>query len=416
MPKFLINISRWYKMYDYYVVAYTDLYKNHNIKTLIFFDNNLTINTDKHIENEAFDVMYYESMEDLKLQIWAINKLDVYYINTFDETLVLPVFQMKKELWFTVSKYFEAFRNKTLQRELLLAKYPETTVKYYDIDIETDDIEQYYDKLELPYVIKPAAWAQSSGVVLINSKQELENYVKNIKELDRNMSDRWIANTKYLIEEYIDWEMYTVNYFVNSLWEIFYSPIVKVNSSRKIWIDDFSNYVRINGKIIESEISFEDVKKFIEKNVATFGIRDNFIHHEFKLTSKWIIKNIELNARIWWYRLEMMQNIYGFNLLTLPLKNNLYHNTSLSNAVFVFYPKTTGILKWFDENLLIEFKNLDSYSSIRISSQKIWHKVWPTKDGYGSLVALRIKNDDIIQFKKDYVFIEGKYNELIVLR
>ncbi len=415
MPKFLINISRGYKMYDYYIVAYTDLYKNHNIKTIVFFDKNLTNNTDKHIENEAFDVMYYESMDDLKMQIWAINRADVYYINTFDETLVLHLFELKKELWYTVSEHYEAFRNKNLQRELLLANYPDTSVAYYQIDIETDSSYEYFDKLSFPYVIKPIAWAQSSGVVLINSRIELDTYLSNIKNLDQNMSDRWIKNTKYLIEEFIDWDMYTVNYFVNPIGEVFYSPIVKVNSSRKIWIDDFSNYVRINGKIIEKEISFVDVKIFIEKNIKTFGIRDTFIHHEFKLTSKWIIKNIELNARIWGYRLEMMQNIYGFNLLTMPLKNNLYHNTSLSNAVFVFYPKTTGILKWFNEELLKQFKNLDSYSSIRISSQKIWLKVWPTKDGFGSLVALRIKNDDITQFKKDYDFIEGKYNELIVL-
>ncbi|MDP2091303.1 MAG: ATP-grasp domain-containing protein [Candidatus Gracilibacteria bacterium] len=415
MSKFLINISRGYKMHDYYIVAYTDLYKNHNIKTLVFFDKNLSKNTEKHIESEAFDILYYDSMDDLKKQIIAINKSYVYYINTFDETLVLPLFELKKELGYTVSEHYEAFRNKNLQRELLLANYPDTSVEYFQIDIETDNSYEYFDKLSFPYVIKPIAGAQSSGVVLIHSKLELDNYLSNIRYLDQNMSDRGIKNIKYLIEEFIDGEMYTVNYFVNTIGEVFYSPIVKVNSSRKIGIDDFSNYVRINGKVIESEISFEDVKIFIEKNIKTFGIRDTFIHHEFKLTSKGVIKNIELNARIGGYRLEMIQNIYGFNLLTMPLKNNLYHNTSLSNAVFVFYPKTTGILKGFNEELLDQIKQLESYSSVRISSQKIGLKVGPTKDGYGSLVALRIKNDDINQFNKDYDFIEGKYNELIVL-
>jgi len=416
MSKILINISRGYKMHNYYDFAYTDLYKNHSIQTYVFFDKWLSKNIVYSDENNlAYKYFYYETKEDLLNQLKEIKKEDIYYINTFDETLVLLLNEIKKEIGFETSTYYKAFRDKNLQRELLLEKFPETTVSYFEIDIQKDDLEDYYNKLKFPYVIKPASGVQSSGIVLIHDKKELVNYLNNIKSLVSNMNSRWISNTKFLIEEYIDGEMYTVNYFVNSVWEVFYSPVVKVNSARDLGIDDFSNYVRINWSIIENEISFEDVKIFIEKNIKTFGIKNTFIHHEFKLTSKGEFKNIELNARIWGYRLEMMQDLYSFNLLTMPLKNSLYQSWNFSNAVFVFYPHKKWILKWFNEELLEQFKNLKSYNSVRVSKEYIWREIWLTKDGFISMVALRIINEDIEQFKNDYDFIEKNYKNLIIL-
>lgn len=153
------------------------------------------------------------------------------------------------------------------------------------------------------------------------------------------MHDRWIDNRNFIIEEYIDGDMYTVNYFVNEKWEIFYSPIVKVNSSQKLWINDFSNYVRLNWKVIDDEINFNDVKLFVEKNVKTFDIKNTFIHHEFKLNSNKKLINIEINARIWGYRLEMMQNMYWFNLLTMPLWKSLEKKLKLFKCSFCILSK-----------------------------------------------------------------------------
>lgn len=415
MKKILINISRGFKIHDYYDLAYNDLYKNHNIITYLFFDRNLLKNIESIEDKESYKIFYYNSKIDLINQLKKINKEDIYYINTFDEILVLFLNEVKKELWFVVSDFYEAFRNKNLQREILLKKFPETTVSYLEIDLLNDDIENFYNKLKFPYVIKPASWVQSSGVSLIHNKNELINYLNNVKSLNINMISRWIKNLKYLVEQFIDGEMYTINYFVDDFWNISYSPIVKVNSARDLCIDDFSNYVRINWNIIENEINFEDVKSFVEKNIKALWIKNTFIHHEFKLTSKWELKHIELNARIWGYRLEMMQDLYWFNLLTMPLGKSLYQSWDFSNAVFVFYPNTKWIFKWFNIELLEQFKKLNSYSSIRLSNNYIWKEVWLTKDWFSSIAALRIINKDLEQFKNDSNFIEKNYKNLIIL-
>lgn len=413
MKKILINLSRWYKMYDYYDFAYRDLYENHWIITYIFFDKNQS-NEILNSNKDEYKFFFYESKSDLLNQLKQIKKEDIYYINTFDEMLVLLLNEVKQDLWFEVSDKYIAFRNKNIQRELLLKRYPETTVKYYNIDIN-QDIENYYNLLDFPYVIKPTSWVQSSWVVLINNKEDLINYISSAKYLLKNMWNRGINETKFIIEEYIDGEMYTINYFVNDSWDFFYSPIVKVNSARDLGIDDFSNYVRINWSIIENEINFQEVKKFVQKNIDTFGIKNTFIHHEFKLTSKNEIKNIELNARIGGYRLEMIQDLYNFNLLTLPFWKSLDHNSSFSNAVFVFYPEEKWIFKWFNETILNDFQKLNSYDSVRLSNNYIWKEIWLTKDWFSSIAALRIINKDLTQFKKDFDFIEKNYKNLIIL-
>ena len=402
-------------MHEYYDIAYKNLFEKQAIKTVVFFDKNLSEKNTIESESSYCKIFFYESKTDLLEKISLINKDDIYFINTFDEILIPLVHEIRIYLWIMVSKEYVAFRNKHIQREILAKYYPETTVKYYEIDIKNQKIENYYNKLDFPYIIKPSSWVQSAWVWIIENKTDLEDYIKNVEVLNKNMAAKWIENDIFLMEEFVDGEMYTIVYFVDYDWNISYSPIVKVNSAQKIWINDFFNYLRLSWTIIDHELQIDDVKMFIEKHVSAFGMRNTFMFHEFKKNSKWEFKNIELNARIWWYRLEMMQKIYNYNLLEMPMQNIMDMSSDYSNAVFVFYPYQRWILKWFNDELLNEFKNLDSYSSIRISSWSIWKIVWSTKDWFGSLVALRLKNDNITQFKNDYKFVERKYNELIIL-
>lgn len=416
MSKFLINISRGYKMHDYYDFAYNDLYNKHNIKTILFFDRNLSKKeVDIDLITKWYEIVFYDSKSDLIIKIKDIKREEIYYINTFEEILIPLVHDIRIELWFEVSKEFKAFRNKHIQRDILKNTFPETTVKNIEVNIENDNLEDYYNKLDFPYIIKPSSWVQSSGVMLIENKNDLINYINNIKFLNHNMKSRWIENELFLIEEFIDGEMYTIVYFVDDFWNVSYTPIVKVNSARKIWIDDFSNYVRINWKIVDKEIEFSEVDLFVKKHVEAFWIRNTFIFHDFKINSKWELKNIELNARIWWYRLEIMQNTYGFNLLEMPLWNSWNFDTDYSYAVFVFYPWKNWVLKWFNSELVEQFKKLNSYIHLRLSNYLIWQNVWLTKDWFWSISALKIKNNNLEQFKNDYKFIEDNYNNLIIL-
>jgi len=402
-------------MYDYYKFAYKDLYEKHWVKTIIFFDKKLSEKSIIDNNNNYYQIFFYDSKIDLLEKITKFNKNDIYFINTFDEILVTLLHEIRKHLWIKVSKEYISFRNKHIQRNILIKKFSEATVDFVEIDFKKQNIDDYYKILDFPYIIKPSSWVQSSWVWIIKNKNDLEKYIENVKILNENMISRWIDNNLFLIEEYIDGEMYTIVYFVDNDWNISYSPIVKVNSAQNIWIDDFSNYVRLSWTIIDNEVSFDEIKSFVEKHVDIFGMRNTYMFQEFKKNSKWELKNIELNARIWWYRLEMVQKIYDYNLLEMPFWNVPKLKSDFSNAVFVFYSSKKGILKWFNEKLINDYKQLDSYYNIRISNNYLWKEVWTTKDWFSSIVALRIKNKNLIQFKKDYKFIEDNYNKLIIL-
>ncbi len=415
MNKIFVNVSRWYKMHDYYEFAYNELYKNNSIITYAFFERKTT-DFSKIVElkeNDFLKIFFYDSFNDLLNQIKNID--NIFYINTFDEVIVPTVHDLRLNLWLNVSTHYESFRKKDKQRDILLKSYPETTVKYKSIDLD-QDIEDYAYYLDFPYIIKPSSWVQSSWVSKINNIDDLKKYIANAKDLETNMTNRWIVNNNYLIEEFIDWEMYTIVYFVNNDWEIFYSPVVKVNWAEKIWIDDFFNYVRLNWKIIDSELPIDMVKEFVDKQVKAFWIKNTYIFQDFKLNSKWVLKNIELNARIWGYRLEMMQNLYGFNLLEMPLWKTLEPNSDFSNAVFVFYALSKWIFDWYDNELLSMIQKLKSFSSLRLSKQNIGNMYWSTKDWFWSLAAVRLKNNDLDIFKSDYLFLEKNYKNLIKIK
>jgi len=415
LRKIFINISRWYKLHDYYDTAYKNLLFKNWIETIIFFDKNLSF--DCIIDNtNDYKIFFYDSEIDLINQINLLNKEDIYYINTFEEVLIPLVHQIRIKLWFDVSWEYDSFRKKHLQRDILSRKFPETTVNFFEVNIEKENIDDYCNKLKFPYIIKPSSWVQSSWVSIINNKQDLKSYVKNAKFLNQNMISRWINNEVFLLEEFIDGEMYTIVYFVDSDKNIFYTPVVKVNWAKKIWIDDFFNYVRINWKVVDSELSNTEIKAFIEKTVEAFDIKNTFIFQDFKKNSSWILKNIELNARIWWYRLEIFQNLYDFNLLEMPIMKKIELTSESSNAVFVFYANRKWLLFWLDNDLLEKFKSLKSFISMRFSKNKINQEVWPTKDWFWSIAAIRLNNKDLDQFNSDYDFIEKNYKNLIILK
>lgn len=405
MEKFLINISEKYKKFDYYDICYKDFFERNKIKTIIFF-------TEWNFENTKFcEFRKYLDFEDLKKQVLEIWKQKIFYINTFDEHLILEKNLLQKELWFNVSDKFEIFRNKDLQRKYLLEKFPETTVNYQEINFS----ENEKVKLDFPCMIKPTSSAQSSGVTFLKNFEDFLAYKEHFSSLNENLKNRWYGENKFILEEFIDWEMYTINYFVNEKWEFFYAPIVKVNWISKLWIDDFSNYVRISWELFEDEIDLKEVLKFIKKHIKTFGLKNTFVHHEFKKTSKWELKTIELNWRIWGYRLELYEEVYGLNMFDLIFWKQFDYKTDFYYSAFVFYSEKEWIFKWIDKNLEEKILWLNSFLNISKFSKKIWKKIWLAKNAFWSVFSLKLRNNDKEQFEKDFDFIEKNYKNVLIV-
>ncbi|USN56361.1 MAG: hypothetical protein H6766_04810 [Candidatus Peribacteria bacterium] len=95
--QYFINISNNNTLHPYYQDAYHDLHKKYGIKTILFYDKN----KEKDITNgfhadDTIETYPYTSHDDLIQQILSIPYKDIYYINTFDEKLILITNHIKQ--------------------------------------------------------------------------------------------------------------------------------------------------------------------------------------------------------------------------------------------------------------------------------------------------------------------------------
>ncbi|MBF0913996.1 ATP-grasp domain-containing protein, partial [Candidatus Gracilibacteria bacterium] len=198
MEKYLINVVGEYVFFGYRQHCFEDLFKRKNIKTIVFCQ----IGEKKEVKEKGYEIRKYKDFEDLKRQLFEIGKQKIFYINTFDEKLILEVNILKKELGFAFTEKFEIFRNKDLQRKYLFEKFPETTVRFQEIDLEKNE----KIIIDFPCMIKPTSSAQSSGVAFLKDFEDFLKYKKNYKNLKKSLKDRGYEKNKFILEEFIDGE------------------------------------------------------------------------------------------------------------------------------------------------------------------------------------------------------------------
>ena len=96
MRKIFINISRWYKLHDYYDTAYKNLLFKNWIETIIFFDKNLSF--DCIIDNtNDYKIFFYDSEIDLINQINLLNKEDIYNYGLYVSTLAAEIKEIERK-------------------------------------------------------------------------------------------------------------------------------------------------------------------------------------------------------------------------------------------------------------------------------------------------------------------------------
>ena len=62
-----------------------------------------------------------------------------------------------------------------------------------------------------------------------------------------------------------------------------------------------------------------------------------------------------------------------------------------------------------------KIKKLPSLDGIRILDKYPWKEVGSSKEGFSRVGFIRLKNNDLKQFKKDYEFVREKYLDLVNL-
>jgi hypothetical protein len=289
-------------------------------------------------------------------------------------------------------------------------------IKFIKWTPENLNLKTIEKKVWYPFIIKPVDGVQSSWVAKILNEQDFYNYLDTYKDFHDRLQSRWVDNKELIVEEFIDGNLYSIDYFVTISWEIRISKPVKV----RLWIDvdvnDYCNIARILTEKTEEEFKWKRLKSFVETTVLATWIRNTFVHHEFKINSKWELKTIELNGRIWGWRLELLKRAYDFNLYELligpvvkPIK------LKESNIAVNIYATKRWILKWFNDLVLNEIEERKSVFHIHCDISNIWKEVWLTKDWFIKIWVIKLKNKDYPQLSEDFTFIKSKYKDLLLI-
>lgn len=410
MKKYLVNIYSSQKdmLSENLSDTFLDLHKR---LWVITYNINIGKNDGRPTSDSTYCIYKDIKKNDILNFIKKHCKKDHTYINTFDEKLVTTVNKLKKSYGQPYTALYSAFTNKRIERNI--AKNTDIIPQF----CLYKDINLHEYNWKFPVVIKPTKGAQSSGVSLIKNKTDLKNYVKNLNIIEWNLSKRKYKNNFFLIEEYVNWPMYTITYFVDVHGNIFYDTFCSVETLEKVWIHDFALLKR---KIVRSHQDNKKIEQKIEsiiyKTVKTYDIKNTFIHQEVRLSKEWKLRNIEINWRVWWYRIELYKlwvnrNIFDYAFLTKKNKKNISSNVV---AYSIFPQKDNCILQWFNEDIIEKIKQLPSVQKVRILKSHIGKNTWYAKSWYTRLWSIILEHKDESVINQDSDFIEKNYKYITI--
>lgn len=399
--------------------AMEEISEKYGVKNVIFYkwEKIEYVDLISKLEKLWIFLYNYSNRDDLKEKVLEFSKnYEILYVNTALELLINSTNTLKKALWQEVTQNSKIFRNKYLQREIIQKHNPNLGVKFLKWTILNLDIEEIEKTIWYPFIIKPVDWVQSSWVAKIKNKKDFEKYLRTYKDFHDRLEARGIDNKELLLEEFIDWTLYSIDYFVNQDWKIFSTKPVKQRLLSDIKFDDYGVLARISSKKTESEFKWKKLLSFISDTVKATSIKNTYIHHEFKINSKWELKTIELNWRIGWWRLELLKKSYGLNIYELILWSE-FKSVKLkeNNLVVNIYATKRWMLRDFNHKLLEKLKQKSSINSIEIEYSVVWKEIWPTKDGFIKIWSIKMSHKDYGALASDFDFVKKHYWDLLII-
>lgn len=359
----------------------------------------------------------YLNKNDLLEKVKKFNeRFKIEHVYTAQELLIKTANLVKKWLWLTLSKDANIFRDKSLQRKFLQKNNPELGIKYIKWEPKNLDILEIEEKIGYPFIVKPVNWVQSSGVLKVEKKSDFEKYLKDYNDFHDRLKARWIDNKELIIEEFIDWNLYTLDYFVTPEWKVIFSKPAQEILWIDFWINDYFVVARIASTKVEKDLEWSWLEKFIEDTVEACKIRNTFVHHEFKLTSKWKLKTIELNGRFWGWRVDLYKEAYWVNVFEMLVDQDIdYWDLKKNNIVFNICATKRWILKWIDNEIFEKIKSLKTVVLASFSKKFVKKEVGLTKDWFTKMWSIKLLSTDLDAVMKDFEYIKSVYKDLLII-
>ena len=423
MQKIIVHImnKKWFKTdtFELEVKLFWDIYISDSIQNILFYkwikiEDKIF---EKKLEKNWIFIQNYVNREDITKTILDLNnEYNILYIHTTIETTMNISNDLKNLIWQTSPENNKIFRDKFIQRDLLQKYSEELWIKFISWPINDLKYSEIKEKVGLPFILKPINWVQSSWVVKINNRSEFYNYKDHFNNFHKIFIEKWIEWDILIAEEFINWELYSIDYFVWEDWSIRISEPIKEKLWIDIWIDDYFVLSRITTKDTQDTFRYINLEKFIKDSVEAMKIKNSFIHHEFKINTKWQLKTIEVNWRIGWWRHELMYKAFGINFFRFLIDKHQEFPSIKENVIWInIFPTIEWKLLWFNEKLFKKIRKLESVYEIIKQENSVWKDCWLTKNWFVRVGTFKLSNENLAQLNRDYNFIVNNYKELLLI-
>ncbi len=393
-------------------ISHSYLSKKYGIEVILAYKENKNIelkwNKYEMIKKYWIRTFWYEKDKEL-IYFWnkLKNKWNI-FVTTFSETMVLYTNKIRKKLNLPITDNFKVFLTKHLQRENLLKKHPETTIKYKLLK-KWEKLKK--NDIQFPVFVKPTWWMTSLWSWKFHNICQLNNHLEKINwDIFNLLKNEWLEKQeKILVEEFIDWNLYAMSYYVDEQQNIYLNKFMKQidnlwwKHTHLIWWEVSEN--------IQKEINTDEFKVFSNKTIKWLWIKNTFVCHQFKKNSKWKLKTIELNWRIGWTNVELYWYLYKLNFYSV-LKNkkfDMIDNAKWWAWFFWLYPNDKQEFKWYNKKLLEEIIKLKSIKRFFLKNEKKWAEIWPPIYWHTYPWIMFLYNENYNIFKKDFEFIKKNY-------
>jgi len=221
---------------------------------------------------------------------------------------------ISKNLSFTnLPSKIDLFKNKFKFRKLIKSMFPDFYFKEVDIK-DLDKID--FEKLPLPFIIKPTVGFFSMGVYKVsNSKEWLDTIIlikKEIKDIKGLYPLKVLDTSSFIIEQCIEGDEFAVDAYFNALGDPVILSILHHTFSSDA---DVSDRVYTTSKdIIEKNL--EEFTNFVEKIGQLSNVKNFPVHIELRRNSDGTILPIEVNPMRfggWCTTADITYQAYGFN-------------------------------------------------------------------------------------------------------
>lgn len=242
-------------------------------------------------------------------------------------------------------------------------------------DSNEASIKKIEKKVSYPLVVKPAGLAQSLLVSICYHREDLEKALRTsfrkIRVLYRSRGLQ--TEPKILVEQFMEGTLYSIDAYVNSRGEPYFTPPVHVKTGRSIGFDDFFGYLQMTPTKLNAE-EINRANEVVEQGVHALGLRSTTVHAELMKLGPKTWKIIEIGSRVGGFRHKMYKLSFGFSHALNDLLIRIPRKPLISKKRLGY----TAVMKWFakKEGRLVTIrgikkaKSLESFYDIAINKQK----------------------------------------------